>query len=425
MKIPRCAVWIWLGWAWSALAADNDWPSWRGPNGDGTVAAEDASAYPLEWSPEKNLRWRIALPGPSNASPVVSGDRLFLIQNEDEGRQRSLLCFRTEDGTLQWKRTVRHEAPEPTHRTNPHGAASPVTDGALVFAWHGNAGLHAFDLDGTERWSRDLGSSYAHIWGPNAASPVLFGDTLVLHAGPGPEVALFGIDKRTGEIRWRTDLPDAESRTPEEFKGSWATPVGSGDGTFLLGLPGRLAAFDAATGQERWRVAGLGDLCYTNALAGNGRALYLCGYGGPGMAVRLPETSERGDLTATHRLWVDPPKGRNQNPQRIGSGQLLGPHWYLVNEPGVLQCAVVDTGEILWRERIGTRSWSSLNRIGANLYASDSQGTTHVIAPSPEGLRLLARNPVDAGQHTNSSLAFARGRIYLRTDAFLYAFGER
>jgi outer membrane protein assembly factor BamB len=156
-------------------------------------------------------------------------------------------------------------------------------------------------------------------------------------------------------------------------------------------------------------------------MTGNGRALYLCGYGGPGIGVKLPSASETGDLTSSHRLWADPPKGQNQNPQRIGSGQILGDHLYVLNEPGVMQCSEVATGKILWRERLGANSWSSMNLIGNTLYVNDTRGTTYLIEPDPTALKLLGKNDIDPNQHTNASLAFANGRIYLRTDAHLYA----
>lgn len=408
--------------ALTATAGANDWPSWRGPHGDGKLP--EAASYPTEWSATKNIAWRVDLPDRGNSSPIVFGDRLFLTQSENEGRLRSLICFDTKSGKTLWKKTIDYGKVEETHKTNPHCPASPVTDGTLVFAWHGNAGLHAYDFDGNEKWSADLGSDYAHIWGPHAASPVLLGSGLLIHAGPGPVSRLFALNKDTGKEIWKQDLDAFESADAKQFKGSWATPLvidNGGRAEMLIGLPGFLTSFDPKTGKELWRAAGLGDLCYTNAMTGNGRAIYLCGYGGPGMAVKLPGAAETGDLTESHRLWADPPKGKNQNPQRIGSGQIIGDHLYLLNEPGVMQCSLVETGEILWRERLSSNSWSSMNLIGDNLYVNDTKGTTYVIAPDTAALKVLATNPVDPNQHTNASLAFAGGRIYFRTDAYLYA----
>ena len=400
----------------------NDWPSWRGPNGDGKLP--DAPAYPTKWSATEKIAWRVDLPDRGNSSPVISGERVFLTQAEEDGKMRSLICFDAKDGKQLWKETIDYGKAEETHKTNPHCPASPVTDGKIVIAWHGNAGLHGYDFEGKKLWSSDLGSDYGHLWGPNAASPVLLDDAVLIHAGPGPVARLFAIHKGTGKEIWRQELDAFESTDARQFRGSWATPLlidNGGRDEMLLGLPGSLTSFDPKTGKELWRAAGLSDLCYTNVMTGNGRALYLCGYGGPGIGVKLPSASETGDLTASHRLWADPPKGQNQNPQRIGSGQILGDHLYLLNEPGVMQCSEVATGKILWRERLGANSWSSMNLIGNTLYVNDTRGTTYLIEPDPTALKLLGKNGIDPNQHTNASLAFANGRIYLRTDAHLYA----
>ncbi len=402
--------------------AANDWPSWRVPDGDGKLP--EVTSYPTGWTASKNIAWRVDLPDRGNSSPIVSGDRLFLTQSENEGRLRSLLCIDTKNGKTLWKKTIDYGKAEQTHKTNPHCPASPVTDASVVFAWHGNAGLHAYDFDGNEKWTRDLGSDYAHIWGPHAASPVLSGDGLLIHAGPGPVQRLFALNKNNGEILWRAELDEFESDDAKQFKGSWATPLlidNGGRSELLLGLPGFLTSFDAKTGKELWRVAGPSHLCYTNVMAGGGRALYYSGYGGPGLGVRLPAATETGDLTSSHRLWADPPKGKNQNPQRIGSGQIIGDHLYLLNEPGVMQCSLVATGEILWRERLSANSWSSMNLIGKTLYVNDTKGTTYLIEPDSAAMKVISTNPVDENQHTNASLAFAGGRIYFRTDAYLYA----
>ena len=406
----------------SFTASANDWPSWRGPNGDGKLP--DATAYPTKWNAKENIAWRVDLPDRGNSSPVVSGDRVFLTQAEDEGKLRSLICFDAKDGKTLWKKTVTYGKTEQTHPTNPHCPASPVTDGKLVFAWHGNAGLHAYDFEGKEAWRADLGSDYDHIWGPHAASPVLMGSGLLIHAGPGPVARLFAVHKETGRKIWEQNLDDFESADAKQFKGSWATPLvidNGGRTEMLLGLPGFLTSFDPKTGKELWRAPGLGDLCYTNVMTGNGRAVYLGGYGGPGMSVKLPGAGTTGILAPSDHLWTDPPKGKNQNPQRIGSGQIIGDHLYLLNEPGVMQCSLVATGEILWRERLSGTSWSSMNFIGKTLYVNDAKGTTYLIEPDPKALKVIATNPVDENQHTNASLAFAGGRIYLRTDAYLYA----
>lgn len=405
------------------LSHANDWPSWRGPGGDGKLPADEE--YPTEWSPDKNLKWKVPLPGPGNSSPIVVGERIFLTQAADQGKKRSLLCFSTKDGTLLWERSIDYGKADQTHKTNPLCSASPVSDGNLVYAWHGNGGLHAYDLEGNEKWSRDLGDHYEHQWGANAASPILYAGALIVHAGPGMTVNLFCLEKTTGETIWEKELPDAYSKDMKEFKGSWATPLiidNDGRPEMLIGLPKALTSFNPKTGDELWRCEGLSDLCYTSAISNGEVAAYLGGFGGPGLGVRLPDSKTTGNITESHRLWAD--QGKKPNRQRIGTGQLIGNHLYQLDEPGIAVCLDVTTGERLWESRLSRNSWSSMNYVGGKLYVNDQSGTTYILDPNPKELKLLQENAVDQRQHTNSTLAFANGSIYLRTDAFLYSFGK-
>ena len=406
----------------ASLAIANDWPSWRGPTGDGKLPG--AEGYPLEWSSGRNELWRVSLEFPGNSSPVVVRERLFLTFGRNDGRERVLQCRSIDDGSIMWEQAVSYGKRDTTHKTNPYSSASPLCDGERVYAWHGNAGLHAYDLDGKELWKSDLGNDYEHIWGPNAASPVLHGDTLIVHAGPGLAVRLFGIDRKTGETLWKKDLPEAVSEEVGQFKGSWATPLlieNGGRTEMLIGLPKFLVSFDPNSGEELWRCSGPSDLAYTNVLTGPERAVYLSGFGGPGMGVRLPEPTVKGDVTESHLLWAE--EGKKPNRQRIGSGQMIGDHVYQLDEPGIMVCLDAKTGKRIWEERVSKRSWSSMNLIGSNLYVNDQLATTYIVEPDPSGLQLLHTNPLEGNLHTNSTPAFAGGRIFLRTDSHLFAFG--
>jgi outer membrane protein assembly factor BamB len=149
----------------AALSAD-DWPVWRGPRGDGQTAAKSP---PLKWSRTENVRWKTPLPGPCNSSPVVCKGRVLLTQAAEKGKRRSVLCIDRADGKVLWQRDTPFVEKEPTHETNPYCSATPVTDGECVIASLGSAGMVCYDLDGKERWRKNLGK-LEHIWG-NASSP--------------------------------------------------------------------------------------------------------------------------------------------------------------------------------------------------------------------------------------------------------------
>ena len=396
----------------AAPSLAGEWPAWRGPTGTGIA---DETGLPLEWSAEKNVTWRVPLPGPGNSTPIVWDDRVFVTQSLDEGARRTVMCFNRSDGTLHWQRAVEFTGEETTHQTNPFCAASPVTDGERVIAWHGSAGLVAYDFEGNELWRRDLGT-FHHIWG-NAASPVLVDGLVICNLGPGTEAALAAFDKRTGEDVWRVELPEAKSENPEQYKGSWSTPVIFETGSsrqLMLSLPQKLIAFDPATGDELWHCRGLSDLVYTSPLVGLETVVAMSGYTGPALAVR---TGGAGDVTETHRLWL-----HEKNDQRVGSGVVVGDHLFIMDEPGIARCFVLATGELVWEERLGGTTWSSMAHADGRLYVAAADGTTYVLAAATE-YKLLAENPL--GEVTRGSLAFSDGQVFVRTYDALYCIGGR
>jgi outer membrane protein assembly factor BamB len=393
-----------------------DWPAWRGPHGDG---ASEQTGVPVRWSKTENIKWRTPLPGPGNSTPIVWNDRVFLTQATENGRRRSLICFDRESGKPRWEQTIVYEEKELTHNTNPHGASSPVTDGEIVVVWHGSAGLFAYDLDGQELWRVNLGK-FEHIWG-YASSPVLFENLVILNAGPGLRAFLVALDKRTGNEVWRRDVPEAVSETVEQYRGSWSTPVLSkepqGRMTLLVSLPQRLHALDPKNGQEIWVCDGLGELVYTSPVAKDDIVVTMSGYHGPSMAVR---TGGDGDVTATHRLWQH--EERRLNPQRVGSGVIVGGHLYILHDSGIAWCMEIETGKIAWEQRLAP-SWSSMCHVDGRLYVAAMNGTTFVVEPDPTECKVIAWNSL--GEMTRASLAFSNGDVFIRTYEALYCIGER
>lgn len=421
MKRFRTGLAVVVAVGLGTAAGAGDWPGFRGPEGNG-ISTE--TNVPQTWGPEKNIKWKAALPGPGNSSPIVSGGRVFVTCATDEGRDRSLYSFDRQDGKQLWVRTVRFDGDEPTHPTNPYCGSSPAADGQRVVVWHSSAGLVAYDYEGNELWSRDLGA-FRHIWG-YGASPVFYGDAVILNCGPGKRTFVTAIDRRTGQTLWQTDEPGGddgeEKQAPGQnpsWVGSWSTPIiarVAGQDQILVSLPHHVQAYDPRTGEILWSCDGLGDLVYTSPLVGEGVGVAMGGYYGPAIGFTLGGS---GNVTETNRLW----QAAQPNPQRIGSGVIIGKHIYMANEPGLVQCLELETGKEVWVQRLpGGKVWSSLVAAEGRLYVTNQEGTTILFAPDPERFEVLAKNEI--GEPTNSTLALSEGQVFLRTFGHLYSIEE-
>ena len=193
----------------------DDWNGWRGPHGNGMA---DGSP-PIEWSAEKNVRWKADLPGLGLSSPIVSGDRVFVTTAVPTGKRKAgvvsedfrqpfeleeqefvVLAFDRASGKELWRKKVNQALPhEPTHPTNSYATPTPATDGTRVYCSFGSYGLYALTLAGEPVWQIDLGD-LNNLGHGEGSSPLLHDGSLILlwaqRRGPSFLVAL---DPATGK----------------------------------------------------------------------------------------------------------------------------------------------------------------------------------------------------------------------------------
>lgn len=421
MKAFTLALGVWIFVQGDGLAAN--WPAWRGPTGMGTSSEKN---LPQHWGTNDNVRWRVALPDRGNSTPIVWGERVFITQAIAKEDRRTLMCFDRATGKQLWQQGPSYPDKEITHETNPQCSASPVTDGERVIASFGSAGLFCFDLEGREIWRQDLGKQ-THIWG-NAASPILHGDLCILNFGPGERTFLIAVDKKTGKDVWKVDEPGGDSgekkpgQDKAEWIGSWTTPVvikTSGHEELIQSWPNRVAALEPKTGREIWTCAGLNALVYTSPLFDANKDILVAmgGFNGKSLAVKAGGT---GDVTTSRRLWHHP-----KTKQRIGSGVIHDGHVYVHNDPGVAECFDLETGKLVWEERLRgpaakSDSWSSMVLADRKLYSINQGGDAFVLRASPK-FEVLATNSLH--ETTMSSLVPADGVFFVRTYKHLWCLG--
>ena len=399
----------------------DDWPAFSGPRGDGIALHADP---PLTWGPEQNIKWRVEAPGSGHGSPIVVGDRVLLAAADNWGRERGLYCYHRDDGRLLWRQVVSVAAEELTHKDNPYCGSTPASDGNVVVVWHGTGGLHLYSLDGEHVWSRDFGE-IRHLWG-YANSPIIVGDRVVLQNGVGSRMFVAAVSLADGSVIWNVEEPGGlTNETPDgDLTGSWSTPITvSSDGRNLIvcAMPTRVVAYDADDGRIVWTCDGLtgerGKLAYASPIVANGTVVAMGGYMGPALAVRADGL---GNGPQREALW----RVTEHNPQRIGSGVVVGDSVFIANaDGGSIQCLDLKTGRERWRQRVsGGPHWASTVFAAGLLFATNRSGTTRVFRPNAERFELVAENALD---ETVSATPAVSGReIFIRTDRSLYCLSK-
>jgi outer membrane protein assembly factor BamB len=282
--------------ALTALSAE-EWPQFRGPNGSGISAT--STNLPVEFSPQKNLLWKTALP-PGHSSPVFGGGRVFL--TAFERNSIFIVGVDQQTGQLLW----RTEAPRPRqdHFEKPNNAASstPVTDGQVVIAFFPDFGLFACDKNGNDKWRLPLGP-FNSAWGM-AASPVLAGNLVILPCDQDTGSFMIAVHKDTGRVEWKVNRPGVIS--------GYSTPIlyqpPNGPLEIIEPESFQLSAYSAESGERVWYVRGLA--CEMKSIpATDGKTIYINGWGWkenqPGMHVNVmpfEEALRKGDANKDGKL---------------------------------------------------------------------------------------------------------------------------
>src|SRR5436190_15716877 len=302
------------GFALLSIAAElraENWPGWRGPRGDGTSLEQ---GIPIRWSGTENVAWKVAVAHQGHASPIVWGDRIFLVGTDLEKQERILTALDRANGATRWERTVVQTPLEKKHRLNSFSSSTPVTDGELVYVSFLDGGqmfAAAFDFDGIERWKVRPGV-FSSVHG-YCSSPVLFEDKLIINGDHDGDAYLVALDRHSGRTIWKTSR---ENRTR-----SYCTPIIRDiDGRTQMVLSGSkcVASYDPHDGSRHWIIDGpteqfVASVVYSHDL------LFVTG-GFPEHHVLTIKPSGSGNVTSSHIAWHHTGKLASYVPSPIAVG---------------------------------------------------------------------------------------------------------
>ncbi|MBM3837266.1 MAG: hypothetical protein FJ398_04755 [Verrucomicrobia bacterium] len=412
-----------------------NWPQWRGPLANGVAPQANP---PLEWSEKKNIRWKVSLPGKAHASPIVFGDRVFLLAAVPVGpaqkpvydsapgvhdsvpvthrHQFVVLAVSRRDGRILWKKIAREEFPhEGGHVTGSLASNSPTTDGERLYAFFGSRGLYCFTLEGEVKWQKDLGQMHTlHAHG-EGSSPVLHGETLIVCWDHERDSFLYAFDKRTGQERWKV---------ARDEKTSWSTPLvveHAGKPQVVVSATKRVRGYDLATGELLWECAGLSDNVVASPVAGFGLVIAGSSYDRQAMlAIRL--AGAKGNITDTDRIaWK-----LNRLTPYVPSPLLYDDTLYFIrHNQNILSRLEPVTGkrrgEPLRLDGIGDFIFSSPVAAAGRIYITGRDGTTVVLRHGRTNATLAVNHLDDV---FNASAALVDKELYLRGERFLYCIAE-
>lgn len=406
----------------NAVDAEENWPRFRGPNGQGISAA---TGLPTEWSAEKNIAWKTEIPGEGWSSPIVWGERVFVSAATDGGKNCHIIAIDLKSGEILWNKTVFTQQPQHKNEKNSYATSTPVTDGKLVYAVFGSGGFAAVDFEGNIAWTnQDLDFYSQHGLG---ASPILYDDLLLLPVDwsskvdpkgvgwqtPWDKSFLLALDKNTGKERWKAKrgLSRIAHVSPSIINVEGKDQILSCAGDVIQG-------FDPKDGELIWTVRSEGEGVVPSPAVGDGLIFTASGFGAT--TLRTVKMGGKGECTATHIAWE-----QKRNTPSMASLLYIKPCLYAAMENGSFTCYDAESGEYLWHLRLGGALNPSPVYADGKIYVLSERGETTVLKPAADlkqEAEIIAKNQL--GEHALASIAVAGKQILIRTDNRLWCIGE-
>ncbi|HEY2883535.1 MAG TPA: PQQ-binding-like beta-propeller repeat protein [Pirellulales bacterium] len=402
-------------WCVAPLAAGENWPQFRGPNGDGI---SDASDLPVKFGEAENLRWKTPMPGKAWSSPVVWGKQIWLTNATEDGKEIYFVCVDLDSGKVIYNTKLWDVVdPQAAIPKNSYASPTPAIEAGRVYLHFGSCGTVAIDTaTGKTVWERrDLPCN--HFRGP-ASSPIIVDNLLILTFDGFDFNYLAALDKRTGETVWRRDRNIQYDSNNGDYHKAFSTPqvieVPGQPGKREMVSPsaGATIAYDPASGEELWRVRSGGMNAAARPVFGNG--LVYCTAPDGGFQLFAVKPGGRGDVTTSHVAWKFA-KGVPSRP----SPMLLGDSIFMVANNGVASCIDAVAGTQVWQHRFGGDYSASPVYADGKLYFFDENGAAQVIDAKRQ-YNELAINHLDDG--CMASPAIVGRSLIVRTKSNLYRF---
>ena len=455
----------------------SDWSGFRGPDASGIYSE---TKLPLEFGPQKNVAWKTPLPQ-GNSSPAFAADSIFV--TGFEGDKLLTISLDRKTGRIKWRREIARTRTGELREPNKPAAASPATDGQNVYAFFQDFGLVSYGPDGNERWRIPLGP-FNNPMGM-ASSPLLANGKIIQVCDSETDSFMIAADKDTAKIVWRDERP-AFARgfsTPV----LWDPTDGTGLQAIVPGSF-ELVAYNVDTGKRVWWVRSLTwQLKPTPIIEGD--TIYVLGWAGGadfGQQEQVPEfdavlkgNDKNGDGKLspeeaagaidekTLKGWVDLDLDRDnflgqrdweiyqakrsmvnsmqaiklggkgdmtktavkwqyyKSLPNVPSPLLYGDAVYMIKDGGILTALDKRTGEVLKQGRLRDamdRYFSSPVAADGRIYMASEPGVISVLKPGADW-EVLQANKLDDEIH--STPVFMDGRMFVRTQSALYAFGGK
>jgi len=379
-----------------AQNAGADWPQFRGPNRDGSVAS---FTEPRTWPDQLTRKWSVTV-GEGYATPLVVGDRLYMFARQ--GTNEVMQALDANSGKTIWQ--TRYAAPVTMNpAATAHGPgpkSTPTFAGGRLYSLGMGGIVTAFDAgSGKQLWQKPA-TPKLPLYG-TASSPLVDRGLVIVNVGGHDDGALTAFDASSGSVKWswNGDGP------------SYASPIVAdiaGVRQVITLTQDNVVGVSAADGRLLWRRPFKTEFTQniiTPVLIGN--TVIIAGYQQPTFALRIVRT---GDQWSTDEAW------RNDMVSLyMSNGVVIGDQLFSLSQRNSGQYVLLDvkSGKTAWTGKPREAMNAAIAKSGTLVFALEDNATLVVGRVASGRFEELKRYTV-AMSSTWAQPAISGSRIFVK-----------
>ncbi|MDX2414972.1 MAG: PQQ-binding-like beta-propeller repeat protein [Bacteroidales bacterium] len=427
------------------VKSERQWSSFRGYYASGVM---DEADLPETWNLKtgENILWQIDIPGLALSSPIIWGDKLFIttaISDKDKGGLKTImsggvepvddssehkwkvLCLDKNSGETLWEHNPVTGIPKiKRHPMSTHANTSMACDGVHAVAFFGSEGLYCYDMEGKLLWDKDFGVLKSVFFIAESAewefasSPILHKGVVIVQVDVMEDSFVAAFDAATGKELWKV--------VRDEYPG-WSTPnIYSAEEKEIVVVNGfkHRGAYSFETGEELWRMSGGGDIPIPTPIIGEALVYFNSAHGRSSPILAVSKTAS-GDITLkdgetknSDISWSYARGGSYMQTMLLYKGYL-----YNLRLNGQIQCIDAISGKEIYKEKIGKAEFFLASPVAADdkIYIASVPGIVYTIPAGPE---FKIQSSSELGDVFMTTPAITDGIMFFRTEKHLIAVGK-